>query len=78
MPKYLRRVLADSIAVALPLDSITGIEGLEHRARLLAIFMLFLALMGAFALLLWLELRKPYAIPARESADSHLMDSHRR
>ena len=53
-------VIAASIAAALPLDSITGIDGAGHQARLFAILTLFVALMGAFGILFWLELRKPY------------------
>ncbi len=53
-------VITAAIAATLPLDSMFGINGAQHQARLIAILFLFLALLGAFGILFWLETRKPY------------------
>ncbi len=53
-------IITAAIAAALPLDDILSIKGAEHQARLIAIMFLFLALMGAFGILFWLETSKPY------------------
>ncbi len=53
-------VITAAIAAALPLDDLLSLKGAQHQARLIAIMFLFLALMGAFGILFWLETRKPY------------------
>ncbi len=53
-------VITAAVAAALPLDDILSLKGAQHQARLIAIIFLFLALMGAFGILFWLETSKPY------------------